>query len=262
MSAPVETRKILLDLTLEDAPRRAGGRPTLADDLRRRLADAIMGGELPPGSRLDEHDLAERYGMSRTPVREALRQLAAVGLAEYRPHRGVIVAFPEQNRIAEMFEVMAEMEALCARLAALRMDAGERREFEALHRRSLEHVREGKLDDYDAINLSFHSMLYRGTRNRFLEETTLSVRRRVQPFRRSQFRVLGRLANSFAEHDRIVEAVLRGDAQAAEAAMREHVGRVSVASASLIEGRRQSSSTDAASSADMASSADVEPAAD
>ncbi len=247
MSAPVETRKSLLDLTLEAAPQhpgsrsgsRLGGRPTLADDLRRRLADAIMGGELPPGSRLDEHDIADRYGTSRTPVREALRQLAAVGLAEYRPHRGVIVAFPEQNRIAEMFEVMTEMEALCARLAALRMEAAERRDFEALHRRSLEHVREGRLDEYDAMNFTFHSMLYRGTRNHFLEETTLSVRRRVQPFRRSQFNMLGRLANSFAEHDRIVEAVLRGDAQAAEAAMRDHVGHVSLASTSMIEGARK-----------------------
>lgn len=239
MIVTTETRKILLDLSIDDAPRRSGGRPTLADDLRRRLADAIMAGELPPGSRLDEHDLAERYGMSRTPVREALRQLAAVGLAEYRPHRGVIVAFPEQQRIAEMFEVMSELEALCARLAALRMDAGERREFEALHRRSLEHVRDGRIEDYDAANLAFHATLYRGAHNHFLEETTLSVRRRVQPFRRSQFRVLGRLGNSFAEHDRIVEAVLRGDAQAAEASMREHVSKVSVASVTLIEGRRQ-----------------------
>jgi DNA-binding GntR family transcriptional regulator len=119
------------------------------------------------------------------------------------------------------------------------MDAAERRDFEAMHRRSLEHVREGRMEDYDAANLAFHSALYRGAHNRFLEETTLSVRRRVQPFRRSQFRVLGRLGNSFAEHDRIVEAVLRGDAQAAENSMREHVSKVSVASATLIEGRRQ-----------------------
>jgi len=231
--------KILLDLSADNAPRRVSGRPTLADDLRRRLADGIMAGEIPPGARLDEHDLADRHGMSRTPVREALRQLAAVGLAEYRPHRGVIVAFPEQHQIAEMFEVMAEMDSLCARLAAQRMDATERRELEALHRRSLEHVREGQVEAYEAINMAFHAMLCRGARNRFLEETTLSVRRRVQPFRRSQFRALGRLASSFAEHDRILAAVLRGDAPGAAAAMRDHVEQVAAASAAQIEGRRQ-----------------------
>jgi len=225
---------------------RGNGRPTLANDLRRRLSDAIMAGELGPGSRLDESELAARYGVSRTPVREALRQLAAVGLAEYRPHRGVIVAFPAQRRVAEMFEVMAELEAICARLAALRMDAGERRELDNLHQKSLEHVRAGRMDDYDAANTVFHALLYRGARNQFLEETTLSVRQRMQPFRRNQFRLLGRLGNSFAEHDKVVEAVLRGDAGAAEAAMREHVGKVSVASVEMIGERQHQSGAEVA----------------
>src|SRR3546814_9027297 len=83
-----------------------------------------------PGTRLDESELATRYGMSRTPVREAFKALAGMGLVEQRPHRGVVVALPSRKRMEEMFEVMAEIEATCARLAAVRMTGPERRRSE------------------------------------------------------------------------------------------------------------------------------------
>lgn len=211
---------------------------TLAEQLRDSLAEQIVTGERLPGARLDEADLAETFGMSRTPVREALKALAGIGLVEYRPHRGALVALPSTRRIEEMFEVMAEVEATCARLATLRMTAPERRELAAVHDAALTLVKNGDLAGYSAFNNDFHDLIYRGSKNNFLAETAWATRRRVLPFRRSQFRVLGRLHDSHAEHDRVVQAILSGDAPGAEAAMRGHVGKVTIVSVGQVTGTR------------------------
>src|SRR4030088_736492 len=99
---------------------------TRAEELRLQLADEIVRGALPPGAALDETDIARRFKVSRTPVREALRQLAASGLVETRAHRGAVVARPSIERLTGMFEAMAELEALCAGLAGERMSPAER----------------------------------------------------------------------------------------------------------------------------------------
>lgn len=211
---------------------------TLADQIRETLADQIVSGELAPGTRLDEAEVAKQVGLSRTPVREAFKALTAMGLLEHRPRKGVVVALPSRERIEEMFEVMAEVEATCARLAALRMTAAERRELEKCHLQSLRLVRQGNLSGYTEFNSDFHGLIYRGSKNSFLEETARSVRRRVMPYRQSQFRVVGRLGSSHAEHDEVVKAILRGDGDAAEKAMRQHVSKVTVASVDFVEEHR------------------------
>ncbi|WP_207480020.1 GntR family transcriptional regulator [Arenibaculum pallidiluteum] len=197
--------------------------PTLAADIRREIADEILTGRLAPGARLDERGLATRYGTSRTPIREALKQLSVTGLVENRPHRGVFVSAVPQQELDEMFELAAELEAVCARLAAARMTAPERRQLETLHRQSRALVRDGDVDGYDRFNLDFHAAIFRGSHNRQLVETALAVRARVTPFRRAQFRMPARLASSFAEHDAIVLAILRGAAEEAALRMREHI---------------------------------------
>ena len=106
----------------------AADKVTRAEELRLQLADEIVRGVLPPGSALDETDIARRFNVSRTPVREALRQLVASGLVESRAHRGAVVARPSLDRLTEMFEAMAELEALCAGLAAERMPPADRAE--------------------------------------------------------------------------------------------------------------------------------------
>jgi len=204
--------------------------------LRRQLADEIITGRLRPGERLDEREVAARFDLSRTPVREALRQLAAIGLAELRPHRGVIVARPEVDQLADTFELMADLESLCTHHAAIRMSAAERRALEACHLSSGELVRRGDRESYATHNTAFHELIYRGAHNSALEETAQSVRRRLAPYRRGQFAVLGRLALSFAEHDRVVSTIVRGEAAAAAAAMHAHVATVGVASAEYVAG--------------------------
>jgi DNA-binding GntR family transcriptional regulator len=199
---------------------------TRAEELRLQLADEIVRGALRPGTALDETDIARRFSVSRTPVREALRQLVASGLVEARAHRGAVVAQPSIERLTAMFEAMAELEALCAGLAAERMTPAERHRLEAVHEelRVLSHA--GNPDRFHEVNERFHNMIYAGSQNWYIAEITLATRVRVQPFRRAQFRNLGRLAKSHAEHDRVVEAILRGDRAGAAAAMRAHIGLV------------------------------------
>ena len=203
-----------------------GSRRTLAEELRLALADDIVRGLIAPGGALDETELARRFGVSRTPVREAIRQLAASGLVEVRAHRGAVVARPSEQRLIGMFEAMAELEALCAGLAAQRMTAAERGQLEAAHEELRALIRGGDPQHYHEANESFHAAIYAGAHNGYLAEMTYATRARVQPFRRAQFRNLGRLAKSHQEHDRVVVAILRGDRAGAAGAMRLHIMQV------------------------------------
>jgi DNA-binding GntR family transcriptional regulator len=200
-----------------------GSRRTLADELRLALADDIVRGLITPGAALDETELARRFGVSRTPVREAIRQLDASGLIEVRAHRGAVVARPSEERLLGMFEAMAELEALCAGLAAERMTVPERAALEAAHEELRALIHGGDPQRYHEVNEAFHATIYAGAHNSYLAEMTHATRKRVQPFRRAQFRSLGRLAKSHLEHDRVVVAILRGDREGAAAAMRLHI---------------------------------------
>lgn len=198
-------------------------RLTRADELRQILADEIVRGKIVPGASLDETAVAARFHVSRTPVREAIRQLAASGLVEAKPHRAAIVAQPGHEVLVGMFEAMAELEGLCAHYAAERMTAEERKGLEQVHEELRRLVRQGDPQNYHETNQLFHGTLYSGAHNVYLAELTTSTRIRVQPFRRAQFRNLGRLAKSHEEHDRVVIAILRADALSAQKAMREHI---------------------------------------
>nr|WP_233026437.1 GntR family transcriptional regulator [Rhodopseudomonas boonkerdii] len=199
------------------------GKLTRAEELRQQLSDEIVRGALAPGSPLDETELAQRFRVSRTPVREALRQLTASGLIESRPHRGAVVAQPSIERLTGMFEAMAELEALCAGLAAERMSAMQRHALEAIHEELRVLSYDGNPERFHEVNERFHNAIYKGSQNDYIAEITLATRVRVQPFRRAQFRNLGRLAKSQAEHDRVVVAIMRGDRTGAATAMRDHI---------------------------------------
>lgn len=198
-------------------------RRTRAEALRLQIADEIVRGIVPPGATLDETELARRFSVSRTPVREAIRTLAASGLVDVRPHRGAIVARPDAAKIVGMFEVMAELESLCAGYAAERMTGAERRALENIHERLRLMIQSGDPQRYHEVNEAFHACLYAGAHNAYLAEITLATRTRVQPFRRAQFRNLGRLSKSHAEHDRVVQAVLRGQRSLAAQTMYAHI---------------------------------------
>ena len=166
---------------------------------------------LEPGSALDETELARRFNVSRTPVREAIRQLAASGLVEVRAHRGAVVARPSDERLVGMFEAMAELEALCAGLAAERMTATERQLLETAHEDLRVLIQSGDPQRYHEVNEAFHSTIYAGAHNAYLAEMTLATRvarAAVPPRTVSQSRTACEIAQ---EHDRVVVAILRGD---------------------------------------------------
>ncbi|RUV27184.1 MAG: GntR family transcriptional regulator [Mesorhizobium sp.] len=204
---------------------------TTVDQMVRVIADRIVTGYLRPGERLDEGSLAARFEVSRTPVREALGHLSAMGLVERRPNRGAIVAVITQEHLASMFESMAELEAICARFSAERMTSAERRSLEMEHQASARLVQIGAEEAYEYFNTEFHNRLYRGAHNTHIHDLTVATRSRLAPFRRAQFMLPGRLAKSWQEHDVIVTAIMRGDAAAAGKAAWDHVSIVSEASA-------------------------------
>lgn len=192
--------------------------------LRDEIENAILSNEFAPGARLDEMVLANRFGVSRTPVREALMQLDAIGLIEIRPRRGAVVIDPGPHRIYEMFEVMAELEGLAGSLAARRLDEDSRKAITATHSRCERSAGAGDSDAYYYDNEEFHKAIYAASRNDFLEEQCAQLHRRLRPYRRLQLRVRNRLSTSFSEHCGIVDAIFAGDGEEARRLLRAHVG--------------------------------------
>ncbi len=190
--------------------------------LRDRIEEAIVSGQFGPGDRLEEVSLAEQYGVSRTPVREALRQLQEAGLIEIKPRRGATVKVITPTHLIHMFEVMGGLEGIAGRLAARRLDETSKSEILECHEACRAAVKDGS-DAYYYENERFHMAIYRASANPFLEEQARALHRRLKPYRRIQLRSLNRIEHSFAEHERIVEALISGQSLEAEQALWDHV---------------------------------------
>jgi len=194
-----------------------------AATLKETLEQEIVTGQLAPGARLEEMGLAARFGVSRTPVREALNQLASIGLVKMRPRRGAVVAIFGLKEIVEMFEVMAELEGMCGQLAARRMSGEDRMKLTACHEQARQFVEVENHDGYYDANVRFHECIYHGSHNDFLAGQTRALRNRLAPYRRLQLRQHQRLSDSFQEHGRILEAIIQGDETRAKRLLSEHV---------------------------------------
>ena len=201
----------------------ARGRGTLSDDLRAELEAMIVGGALPPGARVDEADLAVRFKVSRTPVREALKALIATGLLETRPRQGVTVAAVSIPVLLEMFEMMAALEGLCAKLAARRADRDAKAALRAIHARLEAALGTEAPDLFYDINQEFHDLLYEASHTQFIAPQTRTLRKRVAAYRKHVTYQPGRMAATIVEHERILQAIEAGDAEAAYRAASEHV---------------------------------------
>jgi len=196
---------------------------TRSKQVRELLEEGIATGRFPPGMRLDETDLATQFAVSRTPLREALFQLASIGLVEMQPRRGTVVAEIAPHRLVEMFEVMGELEAMCGRLAARRMSPAEHAELLDVHR-ACERARDAADPDrYYYENERFHHLIYAASHNGFLAEQASALHRRLRPYRRLQLRVRNRMPASFNEHEGIVQALLAAEPDLAAQRMRDHI---------------------------------------
>ncbi len=194
-----------------------------SDELRDELEEEILTGHFRPGDRLEEGLLAERFGVSRTPIREALLQLAATGLIENRPHRGAVVAEIGPRRLMEMFDVMAELEAMCARLAARRVTDEALERIAVAHQACIRAATEKDINAYYYENEVFHARIREASQNKFLNEQATSLQKRLRPYRRMQLRARDRIRASLQEHQKIADAISAGDAERAGAEMRAHV---------------------------------------
>jgi len=195
----------------------------LSYGLREKIEELIATGVFPAGKKLDEIELAEMFNVSRTPIREALIQLNSTGLVEMRPRRGAIVSSFDPKKLYEMFEVMAEFEAMCARLAARRITDEELEELIKTHKECQKKEVCENPDLYYHKNEAFHLALYKASHNSFLIEQAILLHKRLASYRRLQLRVRGRIQASLKEHEEIIKAISSGNAELASQLARNHI---------------------------------------
>ncbi|MGO9547246.1 MAG: GntR family transcriptional regulator [Rhodomicrobium sp.] len=187
------------------------------------IEEEILSLKFKPGDKLDETRLAERYGTSRTPVREAIRKLSANGLIELRPHKGAVVAKLGIRELVELLEVMAELEGACGRLAAkacLKGDLDAINEGLALCRH---HSTNNDVQGYKLANETFHEAIYRASRNNCLINLTRSTRKRVAAYRRIQLEQVNRIRTSTKDHERIARAICEEHPEEADRLLQIHI---------------------------------------
>ncbi|MEU6553229.1 GntR family transcriptional regulator [Streptomyces sp. NPDC046915] len=191
------------------------------------LRQMIISGELRPGSSLSEMTLSETFGVSRTPIREALKQLQIEGLVEVRPRVGTFVAVPSRREITELFQMKELLEGAAARLLALRGRVPEVDRLEATLREADDAVRAGDAERYARSVHEFHELIVVGADNSKLEAHYRTLMNQLAYARlvRTSLAQPGRLTESDHEHHRVVDLILAKDGDGAERAMREHVRR-------------------------------------
>ncbi|MFJ1253886.1 GntR family transcriptional regulator [Cupriavidus sp. CuC1] len=215
---PLPSEGMALSAAADPAPRTG-----LAIDIRATLEEEIEKGILPPGSALDERALAVRFDVSRTPVREALQQLAARELVCIAPRQCATVARLSISKVRAMLEYVGELESLCARLAARRADESLHAALDAGIHHCRQAAETGGQQAYAAANALFHEAIYAGCRNAYLAEHIRQARRRLQRYRTQDFLNRSQIARSLSDHQEIARAIQSGDELQAGAAMLLHV---------------------------------------
>lgn len=195
----------------------------LVQKLREKIENDIIMHQYPSGKKLDETQLAQHFGVSRTPIREALMQLSAIGLVELRPNRGAVIIDPGPHRLFEMFEVMGELEAMAGELAARRHTYADIEAMNSAHQRCILSAEKNDTDAYYYDNEVFHQAIYNASHNMFLAEQCTALHQRLQPYRRLQLRFRNRLHTSLKEHAEIIEAITSGNGDAARQSLRNHI---------------------------------------
>lgn len=195
---------------------------TLASRIEIQLAEDIIGNKIEPGTRLDERSLAESLGVSRTPVREALRRLASRGLVHLEPMRGAVVSSIGLKEVADLLNADSELEALCARISAESMSPMEKSELEYVFNQTKDKAATGDLEGYLEANAEFHRLIVEGSHNAVLTRMVIDVRERLAPFRRYHPADTERFSKSIDAHETIVRYIIEGNSEKAYLAMRMH----------------------------------------
>jgi DNA-binding GntR family transcriptional regulator len=197
----------------------------LYEDVAERLREQIYAHELAPGSWLDEQSLALAFGISRTPMREAIKLLASEGLVTTKMNKGAYVTEVEKRDLEQIFTVLSLLEGEAAKETALRATEAELTQLDDLHHRLEKAAADRDLDQFFEINVRFHEMIQEIAANPWMNGVINDLRKVLKLQRRDSLSRSGRLLSSLVEHREILQAILKRDPLAAEAAMRKHLAR-------------------------------------
>ncbi len=203
----------------------AGHVNSLHDQVAQQLRDLIFSGELSPGAFVDETGLCEQWAISRTPLREALKVLAAEGLVRHEPRRGSFVNEVTEQDLDDIFPVMALLEGRCAFEAAQQATDADIAVLEELHHQLERNASQGRIPEYYAANYAIHEAIIAIAGNKWLAQVIGDLRKILKLARLQQLNAPGRLSQSLAEHMAIFAALKARDAEGADAAMRTHLTR-------------------------------------
>jgi DNA-binding GntR family transcriptional regulator len=198
-------------------------RPSLYGEVVTRLRDMIVHGEMPPGERIPERVLCERFGISRTPLRESLKVLAAEGLVELLPHRGARVAEFRSEDVVHLFEMMGALEALSGELAAQRMTQAELEALRAVHARMADAYARRDLRTYFDCNQEIHERIVAAARNPVLRDSYNALSGRIRRARYAANMSDERWAAAMAEHETMLAALGAHDSVAMADILRRHL---------------------------------------
>ncbi len=195
----------------------------LHDEVAERLRELIRSGELEPKSRVNELELAERFGISRTPLREAIKILATEGLLELLPNRGARVASITNQEIDEMIEVVAGLEATAADLACRRITGGEIASIESLHQKMVDAWKQEDNSRYFALNREIHEAIMMASRNVTLRGIYENLSGRIQRTRYSAHKTPEQWRKAVTEHEQMLTLLKSRDSENLAKIIREHI---------------------------------------
>jgi len=196
---------------------------TLWEQVREELRDDILGGQLAPGTVLSEVALAESFGVSRGPIREALSRLESDGLVTITPRRGAIVADLTPDEFIEAYQVREALETFAIRLAVPRLGEAELARLRELHAEMVEHATGGEVNGFFDANTAFHDVIVAGSGNRKLHETYRVLMDQMGRYLARSLTLRGSLEKSITEHSAILEAVEAGDSERAVRLLADHI---------------------------------------
>ena len=207
----------------------------LYDEVDDRLRAMIFDRKLGPGARIDEIGLAKAFGVSRTPMREALKALQREGLIDLIPRRGCFVAQLQQADVDQIFSILALLEGEAAAEAAHNMSAAQLRKIEHLHGQMMSRAKAGAHQRYSEANGDFHDLLQVVSGNAWRRRMVNDLRRVLRLSSHTSLNRVGRLEQSFAEHAELMEALRRKDGDRAREIMRRHVENQRIAILNLAD---------------------------
>lgn len=214
---------------------------TLREKILETIRDAILKGQLKPGEKVAEPELAERFGISRTPIREAFRQLESEGYLTVIPRKGAVVTSLSERAVEEFYAIKSILEGYAARMAVENLTEKDMEKLEAINERLAQLAQEGDIKNFFKIHNEFHELFIKAAENEKLMELINQLMLKFNRLRLASLALPGRMEISVQEHKKIIEAFRSKDGERADNLVRKtasYGGQVLIQSMAQTEGRR------------------------